>query len=105
LRAGELRKQIILQVATITRGTDGSVVESWTTHDTVWASKANKGSRELYAAQKINAETTDLFIIRYRDLVNTRMRLVCDGRTYVILGTPDPDGRRRELQLLAKEVV
>jgi SPP1 family predicted phage head-tail adaptor len=69
------------------------------------AEKKHKGSREFYNCQQTNAEMTDLFIIRFRNAVKTTMRWVCDGRTYDILGAPDPDGRKEELQMICREVI
>lgn len=77
----------------------------WSTFATPWVKKAHQSSREFFAAQKINAETTDLFIARYRSGVTTKMRFVCDGKTYDIMGADDPDGTHRELYLLCREVV
>lgn len=107
MRAGDLRHRITIQKppVTETRDSTGGVDESWETFATVWASKAHMTSREFFAAQKSNAETTDLFIIRYRDSITTKMRVLFGSRTYDIIGANDPDGRRRELHLLCKEVV
>jgi len=101
----KLDQRIILQQASYTRGADGSSIATYSTLATVWANKAHKSSREFWAAQKINSEVTDLFVIRYRKLMNTTMRIVHDGKTYNIIGTDDPDGRRREFHLLAQEVI
>ena len=105
MKIGSLNRQIQLQYKTISRATDGSETETWVTQNTVWASKAHQSSREFFSAQKINAETTDLFIIRYRKLIDPKMRVVFDGKNYNIIGTPDPDGKRRELHLLCREVL
>jgi SPP1 family predicted phage head-tail adaptor len=101
----KIDRQIILQVATVTRGTDGAEVQSWTTHDTVWAMKLCGTSREVYAAQKVNAEVTNLYKMRYRYLANARMRILDEGRTYDVIGVDDADPQKKELRLLAKEVV
>jgi SPP1 family predicted phage head-tail adaptor len=105
MNAGELRQRITLERPTITRDTSGAEIQTWGTFATVWASKKHKTSREFYAAQKVNAEITDLFTIRYRAGVTTRMRVSFDGKDYDILGADDPDGRRRELQVLCREVI
>lgn len=105
MKIGELRNRIILQQCQVAQNENGFPVETWTTIATVWASKAHQSSREFFAAQKINSETTDLFIIRYRDNVAPEMRVVYNGQNYRIIGAPDPDGRRRELHLLCKELI
>jgi len=104
MNAGELNQRITIQQATTSRDGYGAETKTWATHATVWASKKHSTSRELYAAQKVNAEITDLFIIRYRAGVTTRMRVSYNGKYYDILGADDPDGRRREIHLLCKVV-
>jgi SPP1 family predicted phage head-tail adaptor len=42
-------------------------------------------------------------IIRWRDDVTSKNRLVYRGRTLEIVGVTDPDGRRRELWLECRE--
>jgi SPP1 family predicted phage head-tail adaptor len=105
MQAGKLNTRLTLQHATLTRDEMGGEIETWVDVVIVWASKAHQTSREFFAAQKINAETTDLFVIRYREGITTKMRAVCYGKTYDIIGAPDPDGRRRELHLLCKEII
>lgn len=104
IRAGDLNQRITIQQSTITRDTYGAEIQTWATHATVWASKQHKSSREFYSAQKTNAEITDLFIIRYRNNVTTKMRISHNGKYYDILGADDPDGGRVEIWLLAKVV-
>ena len=104
MRAGELRNQVTLQQQTKTRNAIGGEVITWATVATVWADKLHQTSREFFAAQKINAEITDLFKIRYREKVDAKMRLIFRGRIYDIIGADDPDGRRRELWLMCKAV-
>jgi len=104
MQAGSLNLRIALQIPTISRGTDDAEIKTFITHATVWASKKHKASREFYAAQKTNSEVTDLFIIRYRTGVTTRMRATVEGKDYDILGAPDPDGKREEIHLLCKVV-
>lgn len=98
------RRVIIQQDIGATRNSIGEHVEDWVDVATVWAGKKNQASREYFAASKINAELTDLFIIRYRSDIDSKMRLVFDGKNYNIIGAPDPDGSRRELQLITKVV-
>jgi len=104
IRAGDLNQRIIIQQATVTRDTYGAEIQTWATYATLWASKKHQVSREFYSAQKINAEITDLFIIRYRTGITTKMRILYGGHYYDILGADDPDGRRVEVWIKAKVV-
>ena len=105
MRAGKLNQRITLQTNTPTRGTDGASLDSWADTVTVWAQKIHNGSREFAAAQTINAETTDLFKIRYRDSVTAQMRVKYGTRYYGIIGAPDPDGRQIELHIFCRETL
>ncbi len=105
MRAGRLRSRIIIQQYTATRDSYGGEVQAWTDLVTVWAQKAHRTSREFFAAQKANAETTDMFVIRFRSGITAKMRVIFDGKTYDIIGANDPDGSKRELHLLCSEVV
>ena len=103
--AGKYRHKITIQQLTTSRGSMGGAIKTWSTFATVHAQKVHQASREFFAAQKVNAETTDLFVIRYLAGVNAKMQVVYDGRTYDVIGANDSDGRRREQQILCKEVL
>jgi len=105
LGAGKYRHRITIQQPTTTKGTMGGVKNTWSTFATVHAQKIHQATREFFAAQKVNAETTDLFVVRYLAGVTAKMRVIFGDRTYDIIGAPDMDGRRRELFLLCKEVL
>ena len=104
MEAGDLNRRIIIETPTITRDTYGAEILTWSTLTAVWASKQHKASREFYVAQKINSEITDLFVIRFRTGLTTKMRVNFDAKYYDILGADDPDGRRVKIQLLCKVV-
>lgn len=105
MKAEGLNRRVTIQQQSSTQDASGQVVDSWSDVDEVWTTKAHAASREFFAAQKVNAEITDLFTIRYRSGVTTKMRLLYDSKYYDILGADDPTGKRRELQLLCKLVM
>lgn len=100
---GELNRKITIQ--SFTPDSVDEEIKVWANVATPWAKKVHRTSREFFAAQKINSETTDLFIIRYRTGIDTKMRVVFDGRNYDIIGADDPDGSRTELHILCAEVI
>lgn len=104
---GQLNTKIKIQSKTITQEDNGAEIETWSDLITTWAKKVTKGSKEFYAAQKINSETTELFVIRYRSTqVLSDMRLVEGGRIFEIIGPPDNDGNKNMWLLIScKEVV
>jgi SPP1 family predicted phage head-tail adaptor len=105
MQAGKLRHKIAIQAETQTINENGYPVSVWTTVKTVWADVVMSGGREFYAAQRLNAETSAVFRVRYDSGVTTKHRIVHDAKTYDILAVIDPDGRRSETQIYAKEVV
>ena len=103
INAGELNKRITLQAPTVTRGGDGAEIIVYADIATVWASYLVQGGREFYSAQKINAETTAVFKIRYRANLDTRYRVYYNKRYFYILFIDD--SIPGELKLACKEVI
>ena len=104
MRAGDLRRRVTIQQKSVTRDTYGAEVVSWTDVATVWASVEDLSGRELYDAERITTEVTTRIRMRYRAGITTDMRAVYGARTFNIRAVLDPEGRKRELQLLVAEV-
>ena len=105
INAGELNKQITLQVPTVARDDFNQPIITWADSATVWAGIITTGSREYYAAQKLYAETSAVFKIRYRSNMSTKMRIKYGNRYFAILGIADPEEQHIELLLSCKEAV
>jgi SPP1 family predicted phage head-tail adaptor len=105
IRAGELNCRVTLQSATETQDDYGAPVPGWATTATVWGEVVDLSGREFFAAQQVNAEVSTRIRIRYRTDVTPKMRAIANGRTLEILSVLDPEGRKRELHLMCKEVV
>ena len=103
MRAGELRHRVELQEKTETQTALG-VTETWRTVATLWADVRDLAGREYYAAAQTQTEVTTRVRIRYRAGVTPAWRLLHGARTLEIRSVIDPDGRRRELQLMCKDV-
>jgi SPP1 family predicted phage head-tail adaptor len=105
IRAGDLNCRVQLQEATETQDGYGAVVKGWATTATPWGEVKDLSGREFFAAQQENAEVTTRIRMRYRAGVMPKMRAIANGRTFDILAVLDPEGRKRELHLMCKEVV
>jgi SPP1 family predicted phage head-tail adaptor len=105
LEAGKLNQRITIQQYTPTRDTNGAEIDTWGTVTTVWASKSNQSGREFSAAQKVNAEVTALFTIRYRTGINTSMRILHESKYYNILFIDNVESANVMLRIAAKGVV
>ena len=106
MKAGELNTTITFQQATNTYDTVNEPILSWADAFTVYATKITTGSKEFYAAQKKNTETTAVFRIRFRLGIRPDMRIKCGNEHFEILGKPnDVNNKHKELLISAKEVV
>jgi head-tail adaptor len=52
MRAGAMRHPITIESATETHGSDGSVIQTWHTFATVWASIEPLVGKEYFAAER-----------------------------------------------------
>lgn len=105
MRAGELRHRVTLQSVTVARDAVGGTTETWTDQATVWAAIEPLRGREYWDAAQVAAEATYRVRMRYRAGVSPEMRLTYQGRTLEIESVTSPDERRRELELICREVV
>lgn len=105
LRAGDLNRRITIQEKTATADSTGQMIESWADLGTIWTAVIMSGGKEFYAAQKLRADVTAVFKVRFTRAITPVNRIIYDGRTFEILSANDPDGMRRELHISAKEVV
>lgn len=107
-RAGRLRYPAVIQSPTITVDTMGGPVKTWGTHLKTWIAlaPANSRWREYYAAMAETAEGYGVAEMRYQPDhgIDPTMRIYVDGRYLQIVWVRDPDGRRRDLHLLYREV-
>lgn len=100
MQAGQLRHKTVIQSPPSGQDGDGNPRVEWWTVCQPYAKKEDLSGRELFAAQAAQSEVTTRFRIRFRNGLNSKMRLVCDGVTYNIVAVLDRDGRKRELQLM-----
>jgi SPP1 family predicted phage head-tail adaptor len=107
VRAGLLRHPVKIEHPVETQDDYGEPVKTWQKIPSGddWARKEDLTGRELFQAQQITAQITTQFTLRYRDDVDGRMQVVCDGAYYHIESVQDPDGRRESTLLLCSRSV
>lgn len=105
--AGRLRHQITIQRQTQTQNAQtGELTVTWADVATVRAAVEPISAREFIAAQEPNAKITARVTIRYRDGIDSSMRLIHRGRRYNIHGVlEDMDSGREYLTLPVSEGV
>ena len=107
IRAGDLDRRVTIQAKSVTANAYNEPIESWSDLATVWAQGITSGSkgREFVAAQKLYAETTIVFRIRYRADVTPVHRVVESGHVYGILAVEDEGLQHESLLLTCREEV
>jgi len=71
----------------------------------VWVKIITEGGREFYAAQKMNAEVTAVFQIRYFPGLTVKHRILYGSRVFNILFINNVGERNEEYLVSAKEVI
>ncbi|RKG31490.1 phage head closure protein [Acinetobacter tianfuensis] len=83
--AGELRHRIMVQHFTSGRDEDGyPIPEQWTDYVQLWAKVTHLSGKDLIAAQASQSKVIARLKIRYREDIDTTMRVIYKGKTYAI---------------------
>ena len=69
----------------------GETVNEWQTFTTLWANFTPLSVKSVMEAQAAGNKTVARCVIRYRDDINSSMRVLYREKTYVIDGDPLPD--------------
>ena len=80
--AGMLRQRAELQHADETALSGGATEITYTTYATVWAALKPLSGNEVMQAMRVDAQTRNRLVMRYRDDVRTSDRVIVDGRVY-----------------------
>ncbi len=116
MKSGSLRHLLTFQALpkVETRDGYGAVTDDYVDDFTVWGSFEPVGTREFPSFQKVHAESTGRFRIRFRsgiDPARHRIAMTLDSRTspiersYWVIERPQPvGGRLSELVIEAREV-
>ncbi len=103
---GEMDRRIVIQEETATRGSSGQEILSWATLYTCWAKLAfpSTGSGEQVSNDQVIVTTRADFIIRKRDGIDEKVRIVYGGSNYSIVNINEHGGRNEFLLLQAQKV-
>lgn len=113
MRAGTLRRRILIQIRQVTQDTFGQQVTNWIDLLTnVPADIQALSGRELIAAQAVNSEVTHQIVIRYHPLMADPVKVAAMRAIYINEGVTryfniqsgiNVDERNREIDLMAVE--
>jgi SPP1 family predicted phage head-tail adaptor len=104
--AGRLRHRVEIQRSKEVRNEFGEVTVVWESLAEVWASVESGTGREVWRVQQVNPDITHLLRLRYLEGVSSKDRGVVRTMNDLVLNfdrVADPGGRRRELEITAKE--
>ena len=103
IRAGYLKDRVGLLEQTSTNDPQWGSTPEWTPKGTIWAAVTPVSATERAANAGVQSAISHRVTMRWRDDVTSKHRLVYRGRVLEIVGAYDPDGRRRELLIDARE--
>lgn len=101
MRTGKLRHRVVIQSMEQTQDpATGEMLAKWVDVATVWASIEPLSAREFIAAQSAQSTVSARIVIRFREGINSTMRLLHGSRVYNIEGVlPDPKSGREYFTL------
>lgn len=106
MNAGALRHRCWIKEPTHTDALgDGDTVATWGTVTVCWGALEPLKGREWIESGMENSEITAKFRMRYFASIDPTMQLYFGSRTFEIVSVIDPDERRKELELMVKELV
>lgn len=109
MRAGALRHRVAIYAPGVVRTADGGLAETPHHLATVWAEVARQDGREFRSAQATWADVTHVLTLRYGAALSAESYLLLDpdgaAVRLEVLSSVDPEGRRRMLRVIAKQVV
>jgi SPP1 family predicted phage head-tail adaptor len=101
MEAGKLRHRVQVQHSVPAQDDYGEPLEVMASVGLALTSAEDLAGREYFTAQQTKSEVTTRFRTRWIGSVTPEMRILHDGRLYDVASVQDPDGRRRELIIMA----
>lgn len=108
MQAGGLRHRVVIESATEAANATGELIPIWSALATRWASVEPLQGRERFAAQQAQPETDHRIRLRYDTALaglKPKMRAKFGTRVFDILAVLNLGERKREFELLCREVV
>ena len=103
MKIGALDRRLLIEQPTFTPDTYGEGIVSWGTLATVWGSATPLQGRELFDAQRTDAQAEMRFTVRRRTDLTPKMRVVFDSKNWGIVAISEV-GRGEATEILAKAI-
>ncbi len=104
MRAGTLRERVTIVAPTTESDGEWGARDSSTNVATVSASVIARSGTEATADQGVSSIVIYDVVMRYRTGISSINRLTWNGKTLEVVTAIDPDGRRRQLNIEAREI-
>ena len=102
MNPGDFDQRITIQNVTESVDTFGQRVQTFSTLANVWAKVEEKTGSEGETSDQIVATRKVQFLIRYRNDINERMRVVYRSKTYMIESIINDDARKHSMRIHTK---
>ena len=92
---------------TLTKVSDGAggFTSTWTTTLSIQGFLDTPSSREIFQAMQLSNPLDRNLYYPYRTDINEKMRCVCEGETYELIGKPQNQGGQREIMKVPLKLV
>lgn len=101
---GNLRHRITFQKLKTEINPNGFEIRNWEDYKTVWSEVSNLRGREYFAAAQVQAENTVVFTLRYLSGIDTKMRILFQGRYYNITSIDNIKYQKKYMEIKTREV-
>ena len=105
LNPGSLNRRILIQSSPPPKGSFGQTpAATWSPVLSCWASIRAATSKEVYAASGFTSDVSHVVTIRFPTVrIRSSMRVLYDGRVFIVQSADDPDEDRAMLKILCLE--
>lgn len=102
--ASRYRYRVTFMEAVTERDEYGDRRETWQPVVTVWGALEGLRGREYFEAAQTVSQSDHRIVIRHRNGIKPTMRAQVGDRVFDIQSVLDRDGRRRQLEIICREV-
>ena len=103
--AGQLNRRMRLEERSVSVSSAQHQSATFTARGTVWASIEPLTGREFFESQTMKNDVTHRIIVRYRQEITPRHRLVMGARTFAIVSATNPGEVGMDHVCMCKEIV
>lgn len=100
---GQYRQRVTFEEDQGTANAMGEIVPSWVATHTAWAKVIPKEAREFAGFSQTEAEVDYAIKMRWQSGITTEHRITWDGKVLDIQGIQNPDQRKCEMLILARD--